>query len=178
MKLKNIYHILFIIFLSACGPATLTVPTPTLVSSLPDLAITTMYVSMVDDSGRCLELYQLLMVLVNQSSVPANDVFLIETSTGHQVQVGGLGALQSMSLYIPATSPSGSYTVVVDPQNVVIESDENNNTAAFFDSRLRHLFPARRCNQGMPRPHLFHRQLRPAGFGRVDLCKHGLCSNF
>jgi hypothetical protein len=134
MKLKNIYHILVALFLSACGPAVLTGPTPTPVSSLPDLAITTMYVSMVDNSGRCLDSYQLLTVLVNQSTVPANDVFLIETSTGHQVQVGTLGAFQSISLNTPATSPSGSYSVIVDPQNVVIESDENNNTAAFFES--------------------------------------------
>ena len=119
-----------------------------------------MYVSMVDDSGRCLDSYQLLTVLVNQSTVPANDVFLIETSTGHQVQVGTLGAFQSMSLYTPATSPSGSYAVVVDPQNVVIESDENNNTAAFFESTATPPVSS------------------PAGFGRVDLCKYGFCSIF
>ncbi len=55
---------------------------PTDVSSLPDLLITSAYVSMVDSNGRCLPYYGFNVTVVNQGNVPAPDVILAETNTG------------------------------------------------------------------------------------------------
>src|SRR5688572_26808987 len=67
-------------------PTTLSLPTnaslptnvslPTNAASLPDLVITSVYVSMVDSNGKCLPYYGVNVIVLNQGSVPAPDVRL------------------------------------------------------------------------------------------------------
>ncbi len=102
---------------------------PTNVSSLPDLAITSAYVSMVDSNGRCLPYYGFNVTVINQGSAPAPDVTLVETNTGQEVHIGTLNPLQSISMPFVAKASSGVYTVIADPQNSIVESNENNNSA-------------------------------------------------
>jgi len=98
---------------------------------LPDLTITSAYVSMVDQNGTCLPYYGLIVTVANQGGAPASDVFLAETNTGQQVGIGTIGAGQSLTMPFVAKAASGAYTVIVDPQNAVVEADENNNSVAF-----------------------------------------------
>ncbi len=107
---------------------------PTNVSPLPDLAITSAYVSMVDSNGRCLPYYGFNVTVVNQGSAPAPDVILAETNTGQEVQIGTLDPLQSISMPFVAEALSGAYTVIADPHNLILESDENNNSATFSEA--------------------------------------------
>ena len=102
---------------------------PTNVSSLPDLAITSAYVSMVDSNGRCLPYYGFNVTVINQGSAPAPDVTLVETNTGQEVHIGTLNPLQSISMPFVAKASSGVYTVIADPQNSIVEINENNNSA-------------------------------------------------
>ena len=104
------------------------------VSALPDLAITSAYVSMVDSNGRCLPYYGFNVTVVNQGNAPAPDVTLVETNTGQEVHVGTLDPLQSISMPFVAKAASGAYTVVADPQNIIIESNESNNSATFSEA--------------------------------------------
>lgn len=106
---------------------------PTNSLSLPDLTITSAYVSMVDNNGNCLPYYELNVTVVNQGNAPALDVILAD-STGQEVGIGNLNPLQSMSMSFVAQANSGAYTAVVDPKNIIVESDENNNTAAFSEA--------------------------------------------
>ena len=107
---------------------------PTNVSSLPDLAITSAYVSMVDANGRCLPYYGFNVTVVNQGNAPAPDVTLAETNTGQEVHIGTLEPLQSISMPFVAKAASGAYTVIADPQNIIVESNESNNSATFSEA--------------------------------------------
>lgn len=102
---------------------------PTNISSLPDLAITSAYVSMVDSNGRCLPYYGFNVTVVNQGNAPAFDVALTETNTGQEVHIGTLDPHQSISMPFVAKASSGAYTVIADPQNSIVESNESNNSA-------------------------------------------------
>jgi subtilase family serine protease len=102
---------------------------PTNPSSLPDLAITSAYVSMVDSNGRCLPYYGFNVTVINQGNVPAPDVTLAETNTGQEVHIGTLNPLQSISMPFVAKALSRTYTVIADPQNRTVESNESNNSA-------------------------------------------------
>lgn len=103
---------------------------PTSTSPLPDLAITSAYVSMVDSNGRCLPYYGFSVTVINKGSAPAIDVALAETNTGQEVLIGTLQPNQSLSMSFVAKATSGVYKVVADPHNVILESDESNNSAA------------------------------------------------
>lgn len=107
--------------------------TPTSVSDLPDLTISSAYVSMVDNNGICLSYYGLNVTVVNQGNAPAFDVMLTD-NTGQQVGIGDLNPLQSMSMSFVANAANGAYTAIVDPQNVITESNESNNNAIFSDA--------------------------------------------
>jgi hypothetical protein len=121
--------------LSACGPVTpIATVTPTPAAALPDLTITSAYVSMVDNNGRCLGYYGFNVTILNQGNAPAPDVFIAETNTGQQVGIGTLDAHQSISMPFVAKSASGAYTVVADPQNAIMESNESNNSATYAES--------------------------------------------
>ncbi|MFN8384254.1 MAG: LuxR C-terminal-related transcriptional regulator [Anaerolineales bacterium] len=107
--------------------------TPTGISSLPDLAITSAYVSMIDNNGTCLSYYGLNVTVVNQGNAPAFDVMLTD-NTGQEVGIGDLNPLQSMSMSFVANPANGAYIAIVDPRNVIMESNESNNNATFSDA--------------------------------------------
>lgn len=114
-------------------PVQSTAVAPTNALSLPDLTITSAYVSTVDNNGNCLSYYGLNVTVVNQGNVPALDVILAD-NTGQAVGIGNLNPLQSTSVSFVAHAKSGAYTVIADPKNIIVESDENNNTAAFSEA--------------------------------------------
>jgi len=107
---------------------------PTNLSSLPDLVITSAYVSMVDSNGRCLPYYGFNVTVVNQGNAPALDVTLAETSTGQEVHIGNLNPLQSISMPFVVKAPNAVYTMIADPQNSIVESNESNNSATFSEA--------------------------------------------
>lgn len=107
---------------------------PTHAALLPDLAITSAYVSMVDSNGRCLPYYGFNVTVVNQGNAPAPDVTLAETNTGQELHIGTLDPLQSVSMPFVAKAASGVYTVIADPQNIIVESNESNNSATFSEA--------------------------------------------
>ncbi|MCA1900228.1 MAG: LuxR C-terminal-related transcriptional regulator, partial [Chloroflexi bacterium] len=104
--------------------------TPTNDLPLPDLTITSASVSMIDNNGICLSYYGFNVTVVNQGNAPALNVTLAD-NTGQEIGVGNLNPLQSMSMSFVAHAKNGAYTVTADPRNVIAESDENNNAAAF-----------------------------------------------
>jgi len=120
-------------FMLANKPAQSIEFVPTNISSLPDLTITAAYVSTVDNNGICLSYYGLNVTVVNQGNAPAIGVILAD-NTGQEVGIGDLNPLQSMSMSFVAKTEGGAYTVAVDPKNIVVESDENNNTAIFSEA--------------------------------------------
>jgi len=89
---------------------------------------------MVDSNGRCLPYYGFNVTVVNQGNAPAPDVTLAETSTGQEVHIGNLNPLQSMSMPFVAKASNAIYTVVADPQNSIVESNESNNSATFSEA--------------------------------------------
>jgi DNA-binding CsgD family transcriptional regulator len=111
-------------------PVQNTAITPTNALSLPDLIITSAYVSMLDNNLICLPYYGFNVTVVNQGNATALDVVLAD-NTGQEVGVGSLNSLQRMSMSFVAHAKNGTYTVVADPHNFIAESDENNNTAIF-----------------------------------------------
>lgn len=121
---------LILIFTFVNVPVQNTAITPTNTLSLPDLTITSAYVSMLDNNGICLTYYGFNVAVVNQGNAPAVDVILAD-NTGQEVGVGNLDPLQRMSMSFVAHAKSGTYTVVADPHNNIAESDENNNIATF-----------------------------------------------
>ena len=114
-------------------PVQSTEGTPTTMSPLPDLAVTSAYVSMVDNNGMCLSYYGLNVTIVNLGNAPALNV-MITDSTGQEVGIGDLGPLQSISMSFVANAANGSYIVVADPQNLITESNESNNNVTFSDA--------------------------------------------
>ena len=122
-------------------PAPGTEITPTSASALPDLVITSAYVSTVDNNGICLSYYGLNVTVVNQGNAPALNVMLTD-NTGQEVGIGDLGPLQSMSMSFVANAANGTYVAVVDPQNIIDESNESNNNAIFSDATAT---PAASC---------------------------------
>jgi DNA-binding CsgD family transcriptional regulator len=107
---------------------------PTNGSGLPDLVVSSVYVSMVDHNGICLPFYGLNVTVFNRGDVPAIDVILMETNTGQELGIGTLDPLQSLSTSFVAKGASGAYSVIVDPHNIILESDEANNSATFSDA--------------------------------------------
>ncbi len=138
MKLRTLFQFLLVISLTACGPITISFPTSTSQPSaeLPDLVISSVYLGMQGIPGipGCVPAYapfEIKAIVENRGTIPAAGVLVIEQSTQHQIQVGTLQALQSTEVQFPL-SPTGSYTVVVDPQNTVAESNENNNVYSYI----------------------------------------------
>ncbi len=108
--------------------------TPTNDPSLPDLAITSVYVSMVDTDGRCLPYYGFFVTVANLRDAPAPDVMLVETNTEQEVLLGTINGHQSINTPFVAKAVSGAYGVVADPQNLIAESNENNNSAIYSET--------------------------------------------
>src|SRR5215207_322308 len=138
---------ILVLFLSACGPVTVVVPTglppitaqvPTASTFLPDLVVSTVYLGMQGipgGPGNCVPNYapyEIRAMLQNQGQAPAYNLRVVEVSTGTELQVGELGPGQSMELSFPATSASGTYSVSVDALNTIPEANENNNTFSYL----------------------------------------------
>ena len=140
---------LVLVNMSAQGPKIVS----TNVLPLPDLTITSAYVSMVDNNGICLPYYGFNVTVVNQGNAPAYDVILAD-NTGQEVGAGDLNPLQSMSISFVAKAAKGVYTIVADPHNKIIESDKNNNTAAFSDATATPFAPCLlpQLGDGTPTP--------------------------
>jgi len=116
--------------------------TPTSASALPDLVITSAYVSTVDNNGICLSYYGLNVTVVNQGNAPALNVMLTD-NTGQEVGIGDLGPLQSMSMsFVAHAAANGAYIAVVDPKNAIAEGNESNNITTFSDATAT---PATSC---------------------------------
>ncbi len=137
---------LVVMFILVNKPAQSPETPPTDVVSLPDLAITSAYVSMIDEAGRCIDTYVFLVTVVNQSAVAVNDIAV--TTTDHTTQVQTLEAYQSTVILFPATAPGGRYTVAVDPENSIPEANESNNSLSYVESTPT---PAANC----PPPQLY-----------------------
>ena len=129
--------VLFVLFLaSGCvpGPAS----TPTTTSSLPDLEVSHVYLGMhgvVINSIGCIPAYAPLEIRVtvhNKGNENAYSVPITELSSGSNLIIAELGAGQGIEVNFPISSSNAAYNVVVDPQNTIAESDENNNSRTYF----------------------------------------------
>lgn len=130
------------VFVFVNMPAQSAASTPTGISALPDLVITSAYVSTVDNNGICLSYYGLNVTVVNQGNATALDVILAD-NTGNEVGIGNLEPLQSMSMsFVAHAAANGAYIAVVDPKNAIAEGNENNNITTFSDATAT---PAASC---------------------------------
>jgi hypothetical protein len=109
-------------------------PPPPPSASLPDLLFSNVYLGMQGipgNSNNCVPnyaAYELRVTVRNQGLTPAFNIPVVESSTGTQLTIGELQPNQSIELYFPANSPTGTYNLVIDPQNTIQEVDKNNNT--------------------------------------------------
>jgi subtilase family serine protease len=86
------------------------------------------------DTNHCVPAYASYEVRVrieNRGDAPAANITVVEPSSGFKFQVEELAAAQTMELSLPVSSPTGSYNVSIDPQNLVAENNEGNNTASY-----------------------------------------------
>ncbi|HSF80184.1 MAG TPA: CARDB domain-containing protein [Anaerolineales bacterium] len=136
MKLRHLMQILLILVLSACGRGVNATPTP--VSSLPDLVVSNVTLGMQGvprNWTQCVPAYGPYVIqamIRNQGNADTYDISVVELSTDNHLTIGELGAGQSVELYFPPTSADATYNVVVDPQNTIPESSENNNTFSYL----------------------------------------------
>ena len=140
MKLLKVIPLLIAFFLFACTATSPAINTPTSApaGNLPDLTVSNVYLSMQglpDGPGACVPAYapfEIRAVIKNQGQALAMNIPIVELSTGSQIQIGELAAGQSMLVYFPASAPAGAYNVTVDPQNLVLESNDNNNAFSYL----------------------------------------------
>ena len=143
MKLQTFIQFLVILLLSACGPVV--IPPPTLtpsptppISGVPELLISTVYLGMQGVPGQgngCVSNYgpfEIRVTIQNLAETPAYNISVVERSTGIILMIEELEAWQSIELSFPAASSTGSYDVEVDPENMIPEIDEHNNTFSYF----------------------------------------------
>ena len=138
MKLtQSICLLFFAVFLvSACAPDPIS--TPTSATSLPDLVVSSVYIGMYGVQTnwmKCVPAYGLLEIrakIQNLGQATANNINVIELSSGTDLTIGELFAGQGTELVFPITSANGTYNVVVDPQDTITESEEDNNTLSYF----------------------------------------------
>jgi len=138
MKLPKVIPVLIVLIILACGPLTINTTTPAPSISLPDLIVSNVYLGMqgfTREWTNCVPSYapfEIRAVIQNLGETPVYNIPVVELSTGIELQIGELGAWQSMELYFPAMSSSGTYSVSVDPRNMIAENDENNNTFSYL----------------------------------------------
>jgi hypothetical protein len=143
MKLQTFILFLAILLLSSCGPVVLPPPTATpsptpLISGVPEFLISSVYLGMQGAPGQgngCVPNYgplEIRVTIQNQSETPAYNVSVVEHSTATTLIVGELGAWQSIELMFPAASSNGTYNIEVDPENMIPEINEQNNTFSYF----------------------------------------------
>lgn len=139
MHSRNIRLILFVTlsYISITGCASLLRKNDPAVR-LPDLVISNVYIAMQGipaNTPNCVAAYtpfEVRATIENRGQVLASNIAVIEISTGYAIQIGELSAGQSIEIYLPATSPNGTYNINVDPQNSIEESDESNNTISYL----------------------------------------------
>jgi len=129
MKLKALYCLILI--LSACAPVVTALPTSDGLT-LPDLVVSYINVAQVDENGRCLGGYKISATILNQGQASAANVEAVEKTTGQPIAIDRLEAGQSKTVYLSTSPTSGNYVVVVDPQNLISESNETNNNLSFL----------------------------------------------
>jgi subtilase family serine protease len=143
MRRPTLIQFLASFLLAACGPILPAPPTATpsstpVVSGIPELLISGVYLSMQGvpgQGGGCVPNYGPLEIRVtvqNLSQTAAQNISVLEHSTGISLTIAELGAWQSIELIFPATSSTGSYNLEVDPENQIPEIDEQNNTSTYF----------------------------------------------
>lgn len=105
---------------------------------LPDLEVSNVHIAMQGvpaNTPNCVAAYtpfEVRATIENHGQVLANNIPVVEISTGYAIQIGELPAGQSMEIYLPASSPNGIYNISVDPQNLIEESNESNNTISYL----------------------------------------------
>jgi hypothetical protein len=120
----------------ACSLGSATTPTST--PSLPDLIVSNVYLGMQGvptNWMECIPNYgplEIRAMIRNLGQAPAYNIYVVETSTGTNLTIGQLGTDQDMQLYFPLASANATYNVVVDPQNTIPESNEDNNTFSYL----------------------------------------------
>jgi len=129
MKLKVLCCLIWI--LSACSPVVTALPTSDGLT-LPDLVVSYINVAQVDENGRCLAGYKISATILNQGQASAANVEAVEKTTGQTIVIDSLDAGQSKTVYLSTSPTSGNYIVVVDPQNLISESNETNNNLSFL----------------------------------------------
>lgn len=155
MKLSSLSILgvfLLVIFLSACQPASLPTPTTTVSpalptgtaelanrpSALPDLLVSYVNIAMQGvpiDTTKCVPAYtsyEVRIIIENRGTAPATNILVQESSTGYMLQIDELFAGQKVEVNIPLSSPNGAYHIYVDPENLIPETDEDNNTAEYI----------------------------------------------
>jgi len=100
--------------------------------AMPDLVVASMSVGMVDPYGVCVDGYRIFMSILNQGSAAAENVNVVEMSTGQTITIGRLDAGQKIDLSIPADPYQERYIINVDPENRIAESNETNNNLSYL----------------------------------------------
>ncbi len=135
MKTLNLTQLFVILILSACGSPIINTQVPT---SLPDLAVKSVHIAMQGipgDTNHCVPAYapyEVRVTIENRGDASAANISVVEPSSGFKIQVEELAAGQTMKLSLPVSSPNGSYNVSIDPQNLIAETNEDNNTAFYL----------------------------------------------
>ena len=123
--------------LSTPIPAATTI-TPAVVSSLPDLVVSNVYLGMQGvpmNWAECIPNYgpfEIRAVIRNLGAATAYNISVVELSSDTNLTIGELGAGQGTELYFPISPAGAAYNVVVDPQNTIPESNEGNNTFSYL----------------------------------------------
>jgi hypothetical protein len=128
MKFNKNLFIVLVLLLISCG----LLPSSPTSLQLPDLVVSFINLSMVDQNGRCLNGYQIQITISNQGTATANQITAVETSTNQTILIEKLEVGERFTIYIPATSPAGTYLVDVDPRNTIPELNETNNNLSFL----------------------------------------------
>ncbi len=135
MKPYDLFTLLFVPVLLACGRIINITPSP--VPSLPDLVVSNVHLGMQgvpSNLSDCVPEYgpfEIRAMIKNQGQDPAYNVSVVELSTDTILTVKELGAGQDLELIFPLAS-SITYSVVVDPLNVIPETNEENNTFSYL----------------------------------------------
>jgi hypothetical protein len=137
MKIQKWFQFLPLILLTACSSTTAIEQTP-VPNSLPDLVITSVGIAMQGASANPAECvpaygpYEIRAVIENRGFAPATNISILEQSTGHETLIAELPAGLRLEISMPATSPNGMYALQADPNNLIPEIDESNNSASFL----------------------------------------------
>lgn len=122
--------------LSACTLGSVAIPTPE--TSLPDLVVSKVYLGMQGvptNWNECVPTYspfEIRVMIRNLGGTPANNIIVAELFSGTNLTTGELAAGQEIEMYFPILSGSATYNIVVDSPNLILESNEDNNTFSYL----------------------------------------------